>query len=119
MTENQFDSSPLGEIAYFEKENEIKWIPPHPYEDVEVRVEETFHLLKWREIYGLTLTDVFNLPYDVWRRLTKRLSDLLKSKDTHTHNEIIIQLLTELNQKMSVLIGQVVSSPNDKKEKNK
>lgn len=114
----KLSSSPLGEIAYMENENEIKWIPPHSHEDVEKTIEDTFYRLKWKEVFGLNLTDVFNLPYDVWKRLTKRLTTLLNNKETTFHNDLMIQLLTELNQKMSILVGQVMA-PMDKKDKRK
>lgn len=116
---NKLSPSPLSEIAYIENEKEIKWIPPYSHEDVEKKIEDTFHYLKWKDVYGLNLSDVFNLPYDVWKRLTKRLTDILKNKEHIVPTEHIVQLLTEVNQKLSVLIGQTVVPPDKKGPKNK
>lgn len=88
---------PLASIAYDTKTAPV---------DLAERIAQSMYSLPWKEVYGLDVNAVLDLPFDRWWEMSDRLSDYVTKRGAPL--DVRVRELLEIqNDKIDLLIDHI------------
>lgn len=88
---------PLASIAYDTKTKPV---------DLVDRIAQSMYVLPWKEVYGLDVNAVMDLPFDRWWEMSDRLSEYVTKRGPPPDTRVR-ELLEAQNDKIDLLIDHI------------